>query len=192
MIPHPVRRRSCNCADGHIGKRRLTPESQGGINVVITASIPFEASVTTLFSRSCALIAGFVLWSGAAMATTLITDDEAKRPIDPQVSATRGITRGPSILFEPPAATPAAHAPFDFKVRFEPHGGATIDPTHVKVTYLKVPAVDLTERLKPFLSANGIDMPAAQVPLGDHPLKIEIEDSDGRNSEATFTMKVGK
>ncbi|MTJ84136.1 MAG: hypothetical protein F8N37_24385 [Telmatospirillum sp.] len=139
-----------------------------------------------------ALFAGLVLWAGQAAATTLITDDEAKRPNDAQVSATRGITRGPSIRYEAPQTGPAGHAPFDFKVQFEPHGGATIDPAHIKVTYLKVPNVDLTDRLKPYITADGINMPKAQVPAGEHPLKIEVEDSDGRSSEAMISLKAAK
>jgi hypothetical protein len=139
-----------------------------------------------------ALMAGLICWSGSAAAVTLITDDEAKRPNDPQAVATRGITRGPSIHFEPPASAPAAHAPFDFRVHFEAHGGSKVDPSHIRITYLKMPNVDLTERLRPYLSAQGIDMPAAQVPAGDHALRIEVEDSDGRSGEATFTVTVEK
>ncbi|PKU25848.1 hypothetical protein CWS72_04635 [Telmatospirillum siberiense] len=133
-----------------------------------------------------------VFWSGSAAAVTLITDDEAKRPNDPQVTATRGITRGPSILFEPPATGPAPHAPFDFRVHFEAHGGATVDPAHIRIIYLKMPNVDLTERLRPYITAEGINMPAAQIPSGEHLFKIEVEDSDGRNGEATFTVKAAK
>lgn len=139
-----------------------------------------------------ALFAGLLLCSGQAAATTLITDAEAGRPNDPQISATRGITRGPQIRFEAPASPPGPHAPFDFRVQFEAHGGATIDPSHIHVTYLKVPNVDLTDRLKPFITANGIDMPAAQVPAGEHTFKVSVEDSDGRASEAVFSMKVNK
>ena len=143
-------------------------------------------------SAGMALFAGLLLWSSQAVATTLVTDDEARRPNDPQVSATRGITRGPQILFEAPAATPSPHAPFDFHVRLEAHGGATIDPAQIHVTYLKVPNVDLTDRLRPFISAQGIDMPTAQVPAGEHAFRVSVEDSDGRSSEAVFNMKVAK
>lgn len=141
---------------------------------------------------SLAAFAGLVFWSGSAAAVTLITDDEAKRPNDPQVTATRGITRGPSIQFEPPAVGPAPHAPFDFRVHFEAHGGATVDPSHIRIIYLKMPSVDLTDRLKPYITADGINMPAAQIPPGEHPLRIEVEDSDGRSGEATFTLKAAK
>ncbi|HXP95545.1 MAG TPA: hypothetical protein VN809_02455 [Telmatospirillum sp.] len=149
----------------------------------------------TIFSyrrAGVALMAGLVFWSASAYAVTLITDDEAKRPNDPQLGATRGITRGPAIHFEPPATVPAPHAPFDFHVNFEAHGGAKVDPDHIRITYLKSPNVDLTERLRPYITPEGIDMPAAQLPLGDHSLHIEVEDTDGRSGEATFTVKVAK
>jgi hypothetical protein len=137
-------------------------------------------------------MAGVVLWSAQASAATLITDDEAKRPNDSQVMATRGITRGPSIQFEPPASSPSSHAPFNFRVHFEAHGGAKVDPDHIRVTYLKTPTVDLTDRLRPYITADGINMPAAQIPSGDHALHVEVEDTDGRSGEATFTVTVAK
>lgn len=155
---------------------------------------PIEGRVTirSFHRAGLALFAGLVLWSSSAAAVTLITDDEAKRPNDPQAEATRGITRGPSVQFEPPASGPAAHAPFDFRVHFEAHGGATVDPSHIRITYLKMPNVDLTDRLRPYITAQGIDMPAAQIPAGEHALRVEVEDSDGRSGEATFTVNVPK
>jgi hypothetical protein len=138
---------------------------------------------------ACAALAFF--WGGVAAAATLITDDEAKRPNDPQTGATRGITRGPSIRFEPPPTAPAAHAPFDFRIRLEAHGGSAIDPSSLKVIYLKVPNVDLTDRLRPYLTVDGIDMAQAQVPSGDHPFRVEVRDSEGRAGEAVFTVNVG-
>ncbi len=149
-------------------------------------------TICSFHRTGLALFAGLVFWSGSAAAVTLITDDEAKRPNDPQAAVTRGITRGPSIQFEPPATGPAAHAPFDFRVHFEAHGGATVDPAHIRILYLKMPNVDLTERLRPYITAQGIDMPTAQIPSGEHPLKVEVEDSDGRSGEATFTLNVPK
>jgi hypothetical protein len=128
----------------------------------------------------------------SAVAATLITDDEANRPNDPQAEATRGITRGPNVRFEPPPVAPAAHAPFDFKIRFEAHGGAQIDPSSIHVTYLKMPNVDLTGRVRPYLVTDGIDMPQAQVPSGEHLLRVEVKDTDGRVGEAVFSFAVGK
>jgi len=143
---------------------------------------------------SCIAIVAFTIgvWGTTASAATLITDDEAKRPIDPHAAAARGITRGPSIRFEDSKVAIVAHKPFEFRVKIEPHGGATIDPTKVHVTYLKMPNVDLTERLRPFIATGGINMPDAVAPAGDHPLLIDVEDSDGHTSHAVITLTVAK
>jgi hypothetical protein len=127
----------------------------------------------------------------SANAATLIADDEAKRPNDPQAEASRGITRGPNIRLELPQVTLVAHAPFDFKVHFEAHGGAQIDPSSVRVIYLKQPNVDLTDRLRPYVTAEGIDMTQAQVPSGEHLLRVEVKDTDGRAAEAVLSFTVG-
>lgn len=120
----------------------------------------------------------------------LITDEEAKLP-PPKGAfsvASRGITRGPRIALVP-AAEPA-HSPLHLQIKFESFGGAKIDPDSVKVTYLKTPAVDLTARVKPFVQPTGIDMPDASVPAGDHTVRIDVKDSDGRAASASFTLKV--
>jgi hypothetical protein len=148
----------------------------------------------TVTIRSNAAIAALVigLWSGGAAATTLIADNEAMAPNAPPDIKVRGISRGPSIDFEEPRAGVQEHAPFDFKVKLAAHGGAAIDPAKVRVTYLKVPGIDLTERLRPFVTAKGIDMPAAEVPAGEHLLRIDVQDSDGRNTQAIITLSVAK
>lgn len=144
--------------------------------------------------RSTPIAAAVVigLWSGAAAATTLIADDEAKVPDSPPEVRTRGISRGPAVAFEEPRAGVVEHAPFEFKVKLEAHGGAAINPAKLRVTYLKTPSIDLTERLRPFVTAQGIDMPAAEVPAGEHLLRIEVEDSDGRATQTTITLSAAK
>jgi len=58
------------------------------------------------------------------------------------------------------------------------------------VTYLKSPVVDLTSRIKPFVQPAGIDMPDAQLPPGEHLLRIDIKDSDGRPASISFLLKI--
>lgn len=120
-------------------------------------------------------------------AATLIGEDEAKRPSATPGITQRGVTRGPTMKMINPAAT---KAPFDFQVRFQAHGGAKIEPASLKVTYLKSPPLDITERVKPFASADGIAMPKAEAPPGEHPIRIEIKDSEGRAGTATFNLTV--
>jgi len=137
------------------------------------------------------LVAGFVLTVSvrAYANVVLITEDEARLPPPKETSErTRGITRGPRIEYL--AEGNPARSPIHFRVKFQSFGGAKIDPESLKVTYMKNPAVDLTPRLKPFTQAAGIDMPNAVLPAGDHILRIDLKDSDGRTAATSFTLKI--
>lgn len=125
----------------------------------------------------------------AAPAATLITESEAALPAAAGGVTMRGITRGPTIKLVNPAEI---KAPFDLKVAFEPHGGAVIEPGSLKVTYLKSPAVDITERVKPFTSAAGIDMAKAEIPAGQHAIRFDVKDSEGRSGSVTVQLTVSK
>jgi hypothetical protein len=119
----------------------------------------------------------------------LITEDEAKLPPTKEASdKTRGITRGPRIEYLGDGNS--ARAPIHFRVKFQSFGGAKIDTESLKVTYVKNPTVDLTARLKPFTQPTGIDMPNASLPAGDHVLRVDLKDSDGRHATTSFTLKI--
>ena len=126
------------------------------------------------------------------VAASLISAKEAALPPASGALATRGISRGPAIkLTSPEADTPVA-APFDFKVNFEPRGDAKIDPSSVKVVYMKSPFVDLTPRLKSAISANGIDFAKADVPPGTHTIRVTVKDTEGRETNSVLNLVVNK
>jgi hypothetical protein len=126
-----------------------------------------------------------------ARAAPLITAEEAALP--PQKGAVpnsgRGITRGPKIQM-PEAETGVQTSPMRFQVKFQTFGGSSIDLDALKVTYLKTPVVDLTPRIKPFAQSTGIDMPDALLPPGDHLVRVDIKDSDGRAASMSFLLKI--
>src|ERR1700747_608580 len=106
--------------------------------------------------------------SAACASHILITEDEAKLP-PPKGAMTadrRGITRGPKIEVVVDGAQ--VHSPVHLQLKFESFGGAKIDPDSIKVTYMKTPNVDLTERIKSFVRANGLVRPEAEMAPGDH------------------------
>jgi hypothetical protein len=76
------------------------------------------------------------------------------------------------------------------QLKFESYGGAKIDPNSVKVTYMRTPNVDLTGRVKPFVQSAGIDIPDVELPLGDHMVRVDVKDSDGRIGSTSFVLKV--
>ena len=128
------------------------------------------------------------LLSTTVQAASLITPKEAKLPDAAGGLNTRGISRGPGIKVISPEPGAETKGPFEFKVDFEPRGGATIDKTSVKVTYMKSPVVDLTPRLKSSVTDTGIDMKNAEIPPGEHQVKISVKDSDGREASTTTTL----
>lgn len=142
-------------------------------------------------------IAKVALLVGMGMALTaqagpLITDKEAALPSATGELKTRGIARGPGIKVVSPDPAAAVKGAFDLKINFESRGGNKIDPNSVRVTYMKSPAVDLTPRLKSGISENGIAFPKAEVPAGEHTLRITVKDADGRESNSTLTINAQK
>jgi len=135
-----------------------------------------------------------IQYVGSLRAEVLITEQEALLPVaNPPEFATRGITRAPRITKLAPAAdTAVVKSPFHFVLKFESFGGATIDPATIKVFYLKSPTIDLTARVKRHFKSDGINLDDAEAPPGDHPIRIEIKDSEGRTGASTFMLKVDK
>jgi len=141
--------------------------------------------------------AAFITLSCSVFSTTLfaaqlISPKEAALPAAANAPTTRGISRGPAVKLGSPEADTPVISPFDFRVLFEARGDAKIDPTSVKVIYLKSPFVDLTPRLKNAISANGIDFSKAAVPPGTHLIRISVKDSDGRETNSVLTLVVAK
>jgi len=138
------------------------------------------------------LVTSLLASSQWSVAAALISAKEAALPPAAGALATRGISRGPGVkLASPEADTPVA-APFDFKVNFEPRGDAKIDPSSVKVVYMKSPFVDLTSRLKSAITANGIDFAKADVPPGTHTIRVTVKDTEGRETNSVLNLVVNK
>lgn len=144
-------------------------------------------SLTKLIRVSFA--ATLIAVPASSFAAALITPEEAALPPmkGAVANSNRGITRGPKIAVSEESA---AKSPIRFQVKFQPLGGSTIDTEGVKVIYLKQPNVDLTPRVKAFVQPTGIDMPDAQLPPGDHLVRIDVKDSEGRVSTTSFVLKI--
>lgn len=135
----------------------------------------------------------FVNMFGVLHAETLITQQEAKLSPAANTHSTRGISRGPAVIILSPNMTNGhLKSPFDLKIQFESRGGNKIDLSQVKVTYLKSPEVDLTDRLKNAITEKGIDFSQAEVPQGEHAIKILIKDKDGRETATVLNFTVAK
>ena len=120
----------------------------------------------------------------------LITPEEARLPPPrgPVLASQRGIARGPRVEYI--SENGEIHSPMHLRLKFESFGGARIDPDSLKVTYMRTPNVDLTIRVKPFVQPTGIDIPEVELPAGDHMVRVDIRDSDGRIGGTSFVLKV--
>jgi hypothetical protein len=120
-------------------------------------------------------------------AETLITPREAKLP-NADVRD-RGPLQGPKVLLVSPARDAGAvKSPFALVIKFEGRDGVPVDLNSLVVTYEKAPPVDLTERVKAFLSPTGISMSDAETPSGEHRIHIEIKDVNGRLGGTEFSI----
>lgn len=144
------------------------------------------------------LIVAIALSTGVTLSLTsmgsaevLISEGEAKLPPSMDVGmTTRGLTRGPGIEQLSPNPDRGIPSPLQLKVRFIARNNVAIDPASVKVTYLKAQSVDLTERIKKYLTADGIDMADAEIPPGTHHLRINLKDKQDRTSTVTIKLIV--
>lgn len=119
----------------------------------------------------------------------LVTGQEAALPPAATSTAGRSITRGPAIRQISPTAAVAANQPFDLRVEFAGRGGEKINPASAQVLVLRGNNVDVTSRLKPFITANGIGMPNAMVPPGTYVLQVAVSDAGGRQSIANVEIE---
>lgn len=136
-----------------------------------------------------ALLSAGLPTAGATEPVQLITAEEAGLPPSKAEGLARNITRGPGIDTVAPSAVGVKGA-FRFAVKFKPRNGVEIDPDSVRVTYLREPEIDLTARLKAFISADGIEAPAVVAPAGEHVITIEAIDKEGRTGRGQVTLTV--
>jgi len=127
----------------------------------------------------------------AAEPIQLITREEAGLPgAATAASSTRNLTRGPGIDTLPTPDKGVDGKPFRLAVRFMPSNGVPIDPATVRVFYRRQPPVDITDRIKPFITPAGIDAPSVVVPSGSHVLEIEATDKEGRIGRRQLKLTV--
>lgn len=125
----------------------------------------------------------------------LITEEEAR--MEPYAGAMMMMRAmgGPVIkVVRPDQAdgqqVPVLGRPVHISVRFEPLSNAKVDMASLKVVYLKLWGIDITDRLKPYVSGEAIDAPEADIPPGEHSIRVDIKDTSGRQSSQVFRFVV--
>jgi hypothetical protein len=140
-------------------------------------------------------VIGFLVAATPAGAVELVTEQEAALPADtlPELVLRGSPTRRPNVVVvSPPPNSGLVRSPLDLKLKFQAFGGAKIDLDSVVVTYRKTPEIDITQRIMSFITADGIDVPQAEVPPGTHQFRIVVKDKDGRIQAMDFGFQVAK
>jgi len=96
---------------------------------------------------------------------------------------------GPAIEVIKPTNGGRSHPPVEVDIKFVPKT-SPVDISTVKVTLKKLFNIDLTDRVQPYVTANGIHIPGAQLPSGVHTVRISIADKDGLRSFKDVTFEV--
>jgi hypothetical protein len=167
-----VRQRPCP------GIRRLPPRVQSGKLVARMIGV-------------VALLAALAV-AGDGYAIQLISREEAALPPGdmPELVLRGSPMRRPNVVVVSPAGAGLVNTPLHLIVRFRAFGGARIDSESVIVTYKKRPAIDITQRIQPFISERGIDVPEAEVPPGNHRFRVQLKDDSGHVGAADFSFDV--
>lgn len=119
----------------------------------------------------------------------LVTSQEAALPVSATSKAGRSISRGPAIRQVSPAGPVAPNLPFALRLEFAGRGGEKIDPATAQVTILRGSNINITQRVRAFISANGIEIPDAMVAPGTHVLQVAVSDAGGRQSLANIEIE---
>lgn len=122
----------------------------------------------------------------------LITPEEAAMaaPEAPMIQSRGFADSGPAIEIVKPVDGSAAPSPVEIVVRFGPRAEA-VDVSSLKVVLLKIIAIDITDRVRPYAMPSGIDVKEAKIPPGIHRVRISVADTKGGTStrDLSFTVQ---
>ncbi|MBF0356650.1 MAG: hypothetical protein HQL43_15575 [Alphaproteobacteria bacterium] len=177
----------------------ITINIQGGTAYAVSQLSPEELQTQSIVTRVATarfqhsvgydyrvISYGRPLWRGG----WLVTPDEAAQPASRVLVPAKSDPGGPKVLIKTPSAVSEVKPPVNIEVTFEPLNGEQIDLKSLKVTYLALINVDITDRLAPYLTPSGIHAEGADLPVGDHTIELAIKDGAGRRSVERLSFKV--
>ena len=97
---------------------------------------------------------------------------------------------GPDIQILSPEPEKAYSPPLRVLVKFVPREGTRVDLSSLKVECLKIFTINITDRLREYITNNGINVDKAELPSGDHKIRITLGDSGGGMTSKVFMVKV--
>jgi hypothetical protein len=99
------------------------------------------------------------------------------------------ISAGPVIEVVEPLNGGRGPMPIQVLIRFTPRS-EPVDLASLKVTLVKFIPIDITDRIRPFVTPEGIQVKEAKIPPGKHRVRITISDKVGDLSVKEVAFEV--
>jgi hypothetical protein len=137
----------------------------------------------------------FAIYPHAGYCLTLIAPEEAAQPDAPIPRGIKLATiqeNGPQVKIYSPNLEGPLRIPFVMDIAFEASSDKTIDFDSLSIKYLKLIAIDLTGRMKPYLNGNRLLVKDLKVPQGKHRLQFSIAYISGEKTMMEIVLNVEK
>ena len=98
---------------------------------------------------------------------------------------------GPIIKIEKPDPDQFYDDLIDVLIRFDKNPiGEPVNMESLRVIYLKMFGIDITDRVRPYIKKTLIDANGIRFPEGEHEFEVRIKDTEELESSETFKIKV--
>jgi hypothetical protein len=153
------------------------------------------------------LLAAIICFSGLwyadlSCAVMLLTPEEARLAAAPSRGTEReslteerfiipeSAVAGPDIQVLSPEPEIAYPSPLKVLVKFFPREGTQVDLSSLKVECLKIFAINITDRIREYITSQGINVDKAEFPSGAHKIRVTLGDTGGGVTSRVFMVKV--
>lgn len=132
------------------------------------------------------------LGSASREIMTLLTEEEGAKAdaLPGSYIISRGFNDGPKVKVVSPKVDEKYKPPLKVIVTFIPRDNHPVDLSSLKVECLKFISIDLTPRVLPYATKEGINIENAKLPSGNHTLRLTIRDVAGGTTQEIFKIRV--
>ncbi len=102
----------------------------------------------------------------------------------------KGVAPGPEIIIRSPKNGKTYKQPLEIDMSFVPSGNIPVSIETFRVVYVKFFEIDITKRVKQYIREKGVRVPKADIPKGEHTLKIFLSDEKGNVTSKKLTFNV--
>lgn len=132
--------------------------------------------------------------AGSGEDVVLLTKEEAdswmRQPSSGLVDVAAGLDDGPKIEMILPGDHEPVRSPFPLHIRFTPMQGREVELKLLRVELVKVLSFNITHRVQPYVSKEGIRIDRVALPQGEFGFRVSLGDVSGGVSTRTFSVKV--